>query len=149
MTTYNYYREHQSPMNAPKGNGTFWLYAKLDFAKQNFTTGDNLKIFKVKDKWILLRGFTRTLVASNGDSTADIGTQAGGQELDVAQDPYAAGDWVIMATLLSGGEIALTGDGYIYYECLEADMSSGITEVIIEVYAGPEDAEGTDSYTED
>ena len=94
MSTYDYYREHQSPSNAPKGNGTFWLYAKIDFAKQNMAAADVLKLFKVKDKWLLLRGFTRTLVATDGDATADIGTTSGGQQLDVAQDPYAAGDWL-------------------------------------------------------
>ena len=149
MANYDYYREHQSPSNAPKGNGTFWLYAKLDFAKQNMDAADNLLIFKTKDKWLLTRGYTRTLVATDGDATADIGTAAGGQQLDIAQDPYAAGDWVEMSVLAGGAEIALTADGYIYYECLEASVTSGITEVIIEVYAGPDDAEGTDSLTED
>jgi len=149
-SVYDYYREHQSPSNAPKGNGTFWLYAKIDFSKQNMAAADNLKLFKVKDKWLLLRGFTRTLVASDGDATADIGTAAGGQQLDVAQDPYAAGDWVTMSVLTgTAAAINITADGYIYYECLEATVTSGITEVMIEVYAGPADAEGTDSLTED
>ena len=85
-SVYDYYREHQSPSNAPKGNGTFWLYAKIDFSKQNMAAADNLKLFKVKDKWLLLRGFTRTLVASDGDATADIGTAAVGQQLDVGNN---------------------------------------------------------------
>ena len=147
MSTYAYYREHQSPMNAPRGNSCFWLYAKIDFAKQNMDADDVLELFKVK--WLLLRGFTRTLVASDGNSTADIGTTSGGQELDAAQDPQTAGDWLIMDTLKSGGEISLDADGYIYYELLTTACTSGQTEVMIEVYAGPYDAEGTDSLTED
>ena len=150
MSTYDYYREHQSPSNAPKGNGTFWLYAKVDFAKQNMAAADVLKLFKIKDKWLLLRGFTRTLVASDGDATCDIGTTSGGQELDAAADQYAAGDWVTMSVLTgTSAAIAVTADGYIFLEDLEATCTSGIFEVMIEVYAGPDDAEGTDSLTED
>jgi hypothetical protein len=114
MSTYNYYREHQSPHNAPKGNGTFWLYAKIDFAKQNMVADDVLRIFKTKDKWLLTRGFTRTLVASDGNSTADIGITSGGQELDVAQDPQVAGDWLEMSSLATTTEEALVADGFIF-----------------------------------
>ena len=45
--------------------------------------------------------------------------------------------------------IAVDEDGYIYLEDLDATCTSGIFEVMIEVYAGPDDAEGTDSLTED
>jgi hypothetical protein len=146
MSNFNYYRDFQSGLNAPKANGTFWLYAKIDFAKQNMDAADNLKLFKIKDKWLLLRGFTRTLVASDGNATADIGTAAGGQQLDVAQDPFAAGDWITMSVLTgTAAAIAVTADGYIYYEALEATVTSGITEVMIEVYAGLDDAEGVGS----
>jgi len=148
MSTYKYYQEHQSPKNAPKGNGTFWLYAKVDFAKQNMAAADVLKLFIIKDKWLLLKGITRTLVASDGDATCDIGTTSGGQELDAAADQYAAGDWVTMSVLTTTGTpapIAVTADGFIYLENLEATCTSGIFEVAIEVYAGPEDAEGTGS----
>ena len=155
MATYDYYREHQSPMNAPKGNGTFWLYCKLDFSKQNMVANDLAKIFKIKDKWVLLKGMTRTLVASDGNATCDIGgpeTDGGYDELDSAADQYAVGDWVTMSVLTTTGTpapIYLTTDGYIFLENLEATCTSGIFEVAIEVFAGPEDAEGTDSYTED
>ena len=149
MTTYNYYREHQSPMNAPKGNGTFWLYAKVDLAKQNLSTNDDLKVFKVKDKWLLLRGFWRCVTASGVSNTIDIGTASAGTQLDTAANANSAGDWIIMDTLKSGGEISLSADGYIWAENNIAAATSGIFEIMIEVYAGPEDAEGTDSYTED
>ena len=99
MSTFNYYREHQSGGNAPKANGTFWLYAKIDFAKQNMDAADVLKLFKIDNYWVILRGMTRTVTASDGDATADIGTSSGGQELDIAQDPYAAGDWVVMSEI--------------------------------------------------
>jgi hypothetical protein len=146
MSTFNYYREFQSGMNAPKANGAFWLYAKVDFAKQNMAAADVLKLFKIKDKWLLLRGFTRTLVASDGDATCDIGTTSGGQELDQAADQFAAGDWVTMSALTgTAAAIAITADGYIFLEDLEATCTSGIFEVMIEVYAGLDDAEGVGS----
>lgn len=146
VDTFNYYRDHSSPSNAPCGNSTFMLYAKVDFSKQNMAADDVLKLMKIKDKWLMLRGFTRTLVASDGDATCDIGTTSGGQELDVAADQYAAGDWTTMSVLTgTAAAIAVTADGYIYLENLEAACTSGIFEVMIEVYAGPSDAEGVGS----
>ena len=149
MAIYDYYREHQSPMNAPKGNGTFWLYAKVDYAKQNMGINGDLRLFKVKDKWLLLRGFCRNLVESGVASTVDIGTAQNGTELDAAFDTNSASDWTIMDTLKGGGEISLTADGYIWVDNNVAAATSGQFEVCIEVYAGPDDAEGTDSLTED
>jgi len=148
VDTFAYFREHASPSNAPCGNSTFWLYAKVDFAKQNMAANDVLELMVIKDKWVLLKGMTRTLVASDGDATCDIGTTSGGQELDVAADQYAAGDWVTMSVLTTTGTpapIFLSADGFIYLENLEAACTSGIFEVAIEVYAGPEDAEGVGS----
>jgi hypothetical protein len=149
MATYDYYREHQSPMNAPCGNSAFWLYAKVDYGKQNMGINDDLKLFKVKDKWLLLRGFCRNLVASGVASTIDLGTAQNGTELDAAFNTNSASDWTIMDTLKGGGEIALTADGYIWADNNVAAATSGEFEVMIEVYAGPYDAEGTDSLTED
>jgi len=140
MATYDYYKEHQSPSPSPKP-GVFWLYAKVDFGKQNLGINDVNKIFQTRDKWLLLRGFWRCLTASGAAATMDIGTSSGGQELSAGESNNSAGDWTIMDTLKSAGEIALTADGYIYLENLTAAVSSGIFEVAIEVYAGPDDAE--------
>jgi hypothetical protein len=140
MATYDYYKEHQSPSQSPRP-GTFWLYCKFDFQKQNMAINDVARIFQVRDKWLLLRGFMRCLTATGAGQTLDTGTTSGGQELDAGFNSNSAGDWIIMDTLKSGGEIALTADGYIYLENLTAAASSGITEIMIEVYAGPEDAE--------
>jgi hypothetical protein len=74
-------------------------------------------------------------------NTIDIGTTSGGQQLDAGFNTNSAGDWIIMDTLKSAGEIALSADGYIFLENLTNAASSGIVEVMIEVYAGPEDAE--------
>jgi hypothetical protein len=147
MATYNYYREYQSPSNSPKFP-TFWLYAKVDFSKQNVVANDVLRLFKVKDKWLLLRGFMRCLTASGAANTLDLGTSSGGQQLDAGFNANSAGDWIIMDTLKGSGEIALTADGYIFLENLSASATAGITEIAIEVFAGPEDQE-EDSLTED
>lgn len=140
MATYDYYKEHQSPSNAPRF-GTFWLYTKIDFSKQNCAQNDDLKIFQVRDKWLLLRGYTRCLTASTNAWDADIGTAAGGTELDENTGGDSAGDWTAMTTLAGGAEIALTADGYIYLRVTDAAASDGVFEVAIEVFAGPEDAE--------
>jgi len=140
MAIYDYYKEHQSPSPPPKP-GTFWLYCNFDYGKQNMGINDDARIFQVRDKWVLLRGFSRCLVASGVASTIDIGTAQDGTELDTAFDTNSAGDWTIMDTLKSAGEISLTSDGYIWADNNTAAASSGIFEVAIEVYAGPEDAE--------
>lgn len=146
MSTYNYYREFQSGLNAPKANGTFWLYAKIDFSKQNMAANDVLKLFKIKDHWNIMRGLTRTVTAADTNCTADIGITSGGQEMDIAQDPYAAGDWVIMSEIDNHAEmLTVPADGYIYFEMLETDVTSGIVEVAVEIYAGLDDAEGVGS----
>ena len=140
MATYDYYKEHQSPNPAPRP-GVFWLYSKVDFSKQNMVADDVCKIFQTRDKWLLLRGFWRCLTASGAAATMDIGTSSGGQELSAGESNNSAGDWTIMDTLKSAGEIALTADGYIYLENLTNSVDYGEFEVAIEVYAGPDDAE--------
>jgi hypothetical protein len=141
MATYDYYKENQSPSPSPRANATVWMYCKFDFSKQNMAANDVARIFQVRDKWLLLRGFIRCLTATGVANTIDIGTSSGGQQLDAGFNTNSAGDWTIMDTLKSAGEIALTADGYIFLENLTNAASSGIVEVMIEVYAGPEDAE--------
>jgi len=140
MAIYDYYKEHQSPCPAPRP-GVFWLYSKFDFSKQNMGINDDARILQVRDKWLLLRGFSRCLVASAVANTVDIGTVQNGAELDTAFNANSAGDWVIMDTLKSAGEISLSADGYIWLDNNTAAAAYGIVEVAIEVYAGPEDAE--------
>ena len=158
MAIYDYYREHQSPSQAPNF-GTFWLYAKVDFAKQNMGINDDLRLFKVKDKWVLRNGYTRCLVASGVANTIDLGTAQNGTELDAAANANSAGDWLQMDTLgivvvddtvdVNVTQIPITADGYIWLDNNTAAASSGIFEVMLEVMVGPNDAEGTDSLTED
>jgi hypothetical protein len=150
MATYDYYKEYQSGMNAPKANGTFWLYAKIDFSKQNMAQNDSLKLFQIKDKWVFMRGMTRTTVATDGNTTCDIGNTLAGQQFDVAADPFAAGDWVTMSVLTGTTTtwVSQTADGYVYLKLLDAAASSGIFEVAMEVYVGLDDGEGTDSLAE-
>jgi len=140
MSVYDYYKEHQSPSPSPKP-GTFWMYARVDFSKQNMGINDDIRLFQVRDKWMLLRGFSRCVSASGVANTLDIGTAQNGTELDTAFNANSAGDWTIMDTLKSGGEIALTSDGYIWLDNNTAAASSGVCDFLIEVLASPYDAE--------
>jgi hypothetical protein len=141
MADYDYYKEHQSPSPMPQAGKAVWMYCKIDFSKQNVTTSDNLKIFQVRDKWLLTRGFIRCTTATAGATTLDFGTASGGIELDTAFAANSAGDWLIMDTLKSAGEIALTADGYIWVDIDGANAASGVIEVLIEVVVGPDDGE--------
>ena len=140
MAIYDYYKEHQSPSNSPKF-GHFWLYAKVDFSKQNMGINDDLRLFQVRDKWVLCQGLWRCLVASGVANTIDVGTSQNGTELTAAENANSANDWTAMDTLKNYTPIALTADGYIWLDNNTAAASAGIFEVAILCFAGPDDAE--------
>ena len=159
MAIYNYYKEfHSSGTQAPCFP-TFWLYAKVDFNKQPLGINDDLRLFKIKDKWVLRNGYTRCLVASGVANTIDLGTAQNGTELDTAANANSAGDWLQMDTLgivivddtadVNVTQIPVTADGYVWLDNNTAAASSGVFEVMLEVMVSPNDAEGTDSLTED
>lgn len=153
MATYDTYKEFAQNLPSVRP-GCFWLHVKVNLAQINsknpnnavLATGDNLRVCRIKDKWLLLRGFTRVNTGCSNALTVNVGTAASGTELDAVFDGQTAGDWIIMDTLKSAGEIAVTADGYIY-----CHMDGGVApadgefELMIEVYVGPEDAQ-MDSY---
>lgn len=156
MADFNYYKEFQGPGTMAPRFGTFWLYSKIDFSKIYAANGagiaadESVLVFKVKDKWLLTKGFQRTTTVTDGDATFDVGVAADGNTLDDAADCNAAvTDWTAMDSLAGATEEALTADGYIYLTIKTNTVTSGVIELAIEVFAGPDDAEGTDSLTED
>lgn len=141
MAIYNYYKEHQSNGTQAPCFPTFWLYAKVDFSKQPMGINDDLRLFKVQDGWLLLRGYTRCLTASGVANTIDIGTAQNGVEIDAAANANSAGDWIVTDTLAEGAEIALTADGYIWLDNNTAAVEKGEFEIAIQVFCAPGDME--------
>ena len=134
MAIYDWYKEHQSPSASPT-SGVFWLYTRVNFTQQNLGINDDMRLFQVMDGWELLRGFSRCVIASGVSNTLDIGTAQNGTQLDTAFNANSAGDWTIMDTLKSAGEIAIGADGYIWLDNNTAVTGTGVCDFLIEVMA--------------
>lgn len=140
MAEYELYKTQQALGSVKPGS--CWFHIRIDFAKQNFAQNDTAKILEVKNHWVLKSGFTRVSTATDGASTLDIGTSSGGNQLDDAVDIDSTTDtWLRMDTLDDDGPIALTADGYIYIKVLDAAVSSGVVDIMLEIIIPVWDAE--------
>jgi len=112
---------------------------KIDFAKLPVAaSGDNWKIFAIKDGWVLYDGYTRVPVASASTATVDVGTAEDGTQLDAAIDiSVAATDITVMDTLVAGTPIVVTADGYIWLDFNTAAVSDGTLEIHLLILAMP------------
>ena len=141
MATYNLHRTQQ-PLGGNIKQGLNWVHIRIDFSKQNCAQNDDLKLLEVKNHWILSEGWTRITTATDGASTMDLGTAAGGNQLDDAIDIDSASDtWTAMDTLAVETGIAITADGYIYARVLDAAVSSGIVDVMLAIIVPAWDSE--------
>jgi hypothetical protein len=137
-----------SPSNSPQ-MGTFWLYAKLDFAKTPILDDGSAKILNVKDKWVIRDSYWRCTVASTGSSTFDIGIDpvAGGyahtDHSILADGASSAGNWA-QGTIDPDSTVSITVDSIVFVEIEVADITDGVLEVMLEVMAGPDDNEPAD-----
>ena len=121
------------------------ILIKIDFTKLNVAaSGDNWKIFTVKDGWILWDGFTKIPTASSSAATVDIGTAEDGTQLDTAIDiSTGAADWTKMDTLVDGTKIIVAADGYIWLDFNDAAVTDGVLEILLFIGTAPgEDQDG-------
>jgi len=137
MATYNYYKEHTDMIKFPTLRpGSNWVYVEVDFAKQNMQANDVLKLFKIKNHWIIKVNFGRRITASDGNATADIGPDSAGgyNDIDSAFDQQAgATTWAICSAATDNAPLAVTADGYVYFENLAAACVSGRSEFLFEI----------------
>ena len=125
--------------------GIFPILIKIDFSKlPSAASGDNWKIFAVKDGWILWDGFTKVTTASSSVATIDIGTAEDGTQLDTAIDVSTqATDWTKMDTLVDGTKIIIAADGYIWLDINDAAITDGTLDILLFFGTAPgEDQEG-------
>ena len=59
-----------------EATGLFYMYVKIDFAKQNIDDAHDYKIGRIADGWLILGSFFRMPTDSTSAGTIDIGTTA-------------------------------------------------------------------------
>lgn len=138
MATYDYFRQPGIPAPHPGEN---WWWIRLDFTIQNMQTSDVCRIAKLKNHWIIKNTFTRMTIPTTAAATADLGVTSGGQELDAAVALDGTDTWVRGDAVDDDGPLAITADGYIYFECLTAAIYDGIFDYLVEVIMCHTDAE--------
>ncbi|MFA9408739.1 MAG: hypothetical protein ACERKJ_07870 [Candidatus Dadabacteria bacterium] len=128
--------------------GSNWFFFRINWTETPFLQNDTAKICEVKDHWILKSGFTRATVATSGAASMDIGTATTGQEIDTAIAIDSGTDtWLKMDGATDNTPIAITADGHIFIEVLDAAVDDGITDIMLEIIVPAWDTE-TDSLAE-
>jgi hypothetical protein len=141
MANFDYYKLFQGRYPTLKP-GSNWVYIVIDPSKvqglrANGQTGmvaaDNLLVLKTYANTMLKCGFWRVTTVTDGDSTADLGTAAGGQQAHAGMDINAAvTNWARLTTPDDAAPVTLT-DGYLYWECLGNTITSGQVELLLEI----------------
>lgn len=142
MANFDYYTLQQGRYPTIKP-GSNWYYVVIDPSlvhglRVNGQTGmaaaDNLKVVKTFNNTICTCAFWRVTTVTDGDSTSDLGTAAGGQQLDNSgMDINAAvTNWVRCNVVDDAGPVTLT-DGYIYWENIGNVITMGQVELLIEI----------------
>ena len=147
MAEHLLYKTNQYNLVSTKP-GSNWLFFRINWRETPLAQNDTAKICEIKNHWILKSGFTRATVATTGAASMDIGTASAGQEIDIAVAIDSGTDtWLRFDTVDDDGPVAITADGYIYIEVLDAAVDDGITDIMLEVIIPAWDTE-TDSLAE-
>lgn len=135
MASYDYYKRRDTGGTIPSlVPGSNWFFVRVQPALQNMSIADTLKLFKTKNHWIIKDGFSRILTPTTGAATADIGISGTGQEFTAGLDLDSASDtWVRFTAGDDDAPVAITADGYVYFECLGAAITDGIIDLMFEV----------------
>lgn len=134
MASYDYYKRKDTGSFIPSMKpGSNWVFVRVQPALQPMAVADTLKLLKVKNHWVFLNGFSRITTPTTAAATADIGTTGVGQQYTAALDLDSASDtWVRFTAGDDDAPIAITADGYIYFECLDAGISDGVIDLYFE-----------------
>jgi hypothetical protein len=149
MATYEYYKRQQGSIPNIKP-GSNWFHIKIDFTLQGAAQNDIFKICEVKNHWIVKCGFFRATVDSGTASGAlSVGTASAGTELSATHDISTATDtWIRFDTVDDDGPIALTADGYLWAQVIDAAAYAGNCDLMIEIIVAPGDEDRVDSLAE-
>jgi hypothetical protein len=141
MSSFDYYKRKDTGSMIPSLKpGSNWFYIVVLPGLQNMVAADTLKLFKTKNHWVYLNGLYRVATGTTGAASADIGITGAGQGIAAAipidQDGITD-QWVRMD---NGGNtaaddnvpVAITADGYVFFECLEASVTDGEIDLLFE-----------------
>jgi hypothetical protein len=134
MASYDYYKRNDTGSRIPSlKSGSNWFFIRVQPALQPMNVADTLKLFKTKNHWIFKNGLTRITTPTTAAATADIGTTGTGQEYTAALDlDNAADTWTRMTAGDDDAPVAVTADGYVYFECLGAAIYDGVIDLMFE-----------------
>jgi len=136
MASYEYYKRKDTGSHIPSLKpGSNWFFIRVQPALQYMSTADTLKLFKTKNHWVFLNGFSRITTPTTAAATADIGTTGTGQEYTAALDlDNAADTWTRFTAGDDDAPVAITEDGYVYFECLGAAIIDGVIDLLFEFF---------------
>jgi hypothetical protein len=106
--------------------------------------GDDFRIFRVYDNWIIRDSYVRIPTAFAASTTLDIGTAAGGTQISNAidgTDTVTYADWAQQVVDPNDNTVTIGADGYIWLEVNVTTPTVGEIEVLLEVVAGPDQTE--------
>lgn len=154
MANYDLYKGRNTGQS-PKF-GTFWLHSKINFAENQMSANDTADLLKLKDKWVIRDSYYRMTTLSGSAATADLGTHLSTNSTYTDQG-IAAGidlstginDWTQGTPDPDANQIILTASRFVFIEILGAAISDGVFELLLEIVAGPDDAEPADMNIED
>ena len=147
MAEHEWYKTHQPNLTSIKP-GSNWFFFRLNWREQNMLQNDTLKLCEVMNHWVVKCGFSRATIATTGAASLDVGTASAGNQLDDAIAIDSGTDtWLRFDTVDDDGPVALTADGYLYLKVLDAAVTDGITDLMIEIIVPAWDTE-TDSLAE-
>ena len=141
MANFDYYKLFQGTYPSIKP-GSNWILVEI-FPKLvtgtrlnqkiGMEVADNLVVLKTFANTYLKSGFWRCITVTDGNSTADLGTAAGGQQIHAGMDINAAAtNWARFTTPDDNAPVVLA-DGYIFWENLGNIITSGQVDLLFEV----------------
>ena len=147
MATYDWYKTHQPNFTSLKP-GSNWLCFRINWREQQMAQNDSIRLCEIKDHWILKCGFTRSTIATTGAAALDMGILLAGQEVDTAMACDSGTDtWLAIDGATDDAPVAIIVDGYIYIKVIDAAVTDGITDIMLEFVIPAWDTE-TDSLAE-
>jgi hypothetical protein len=157
MANHDYYKLQRGTYPSLKP-GSNWYHIVIDPSlvtglrangQPGMVAADNLLVLKTYANTYLKCGFWRVTTVTDGNSTADLGTAAGGQQCHAGMDINAAvTNWARLTTPDDVAPVTLT-DGYLYWECLGNTITSGQVELLLEVVVPHRIVEDINSLTRD
>jgi hypothetical protein len=126
MAIYDHYI---APTASSDGSGLFVVRFRVDFGKQNVASGDDLRVAKIKDGWLLLSGYYKIVTGNGASKTIDVGYSQNDASIISNLDIQTAGNWTIATAPVLNGDAfkEYTSAGYIWVNA-DAAIDAGVVD---------------------